>query len=280
MQFSNVILRRRKLGRTSCREIKRLSQEIAEVIRNDKYSTISPTIDMLFRWGCTSQVDAKIVINIAEAIHLVSDKTLFRQKLQEKELCPTTWFDFNDTNISFPCIVRPRKHHQGRKLYLVNNKGQLIAACTACGQGYYINKFIDKVSEYRVFVVQGRVVCVAKKSPKDENTVAWNVAQGGVFENVSWNDWPLKACKKSIQAFNLSGLDFGGVDVMIDAKGNCYILEINSAPSLTSPYRQQCFAKAFDYIVKNGKKHFTSIDDLPKGNYKKFIHPAILNNIN
>ena len=77
----------------------------------------------------------------------------------------------------------------------------------------------------------------------------------------------------AIEAFNLSSLDFGGVDVMVDADGEVYVLEINSAPSLTSPYRQECFAKAFDYIILNNKERIPLIDG--RGGYTKFIHPAL-----
>ena len=70
----------------------------------------------------------------------------------------------------------------------------------------------------------------------------------------------------------MSGLDFGGVDVMVDADGKAYVLEINSAPSLTSPYRQECMAKCFDYIVENGKGMIGVKDD---EDWKDFVHPAV-----
>jgi glutathione synthase/RimK-type ligase-like ATP-grasp enzyme len=234
------------------------------------------------RWGCTTNLPKQIgghntVINNAKAIHLVADKLEFRRVLEEAELCPRTWFKWNDgphEDKGVSVIVRTRYHHQGRGMWLVHNYRDLQKCCVALGEGnYYINDYINKVAEYRVFVVQGRVVCVAQKTPGNPEAVAWNVAKGGRFDNVRWDAWPLKAVRKSVEAFNLSGLDFGGVDVMVDAEGECYILEINSAPSLTSPYRQECFAKAFDYIVENGK------DRIPltkkRGGYTKFIHPAI-----
>jgi hypothetical protein len=49
-------------------------------------------------------------------------------------------------------------------------------------------------------------------------------------------------------------------------------LEVNSAPSQTSPYRQQCFAKCFDYIVNNGKDHFPMPE---KFGWKSTLHPAL-----
>jgi len=221
-----------------------------------------------------------MVINSARAIHLVADKREFRRILNDHELCPRTWFSIDKMNearhVNFPVIVRTRTHHQGRGLWTCDGVAvaQHVLFNNRLAEGeYYINEFIDKKHEYRVFVVQGRVVCVAKKTPGNPDDVAWNVAKGGRFDNVRWDDWDLRAVKIAIQAFNLSGLDFGGVDVMVEGEGDPYVLEINSAPSLTSPYRQECMAKAFDYIVANGKDRIPLIEE--RGGYTKFIHPAV-----
>lgn len=265
------LLRRRRLGKTSCEHIAQLSTTGIKVFRND---TPLPEDTLVFRWGCTSNLPGEPkVVNPAVGIHTVADKLGFRAKLNEAELCPETWFEFDA--LKFPCVIRPSAHHQGRHLYVCPGPiqaAQAIAACTAVSGGWYGAALIEKDAEFRVFVVSGRVVCVARKYPADEKTVAWNVAQGGRFENVRWDDWPLKAVRISLEAFALSELDFGGVDIMV--KGDAaFVLEINSAPSLTSPYRQRCFAKAFDYIVEHGKQPIPLIEK--RGGYSKFIHPAI-----
>lgn len=274
--MTSVILRRRKLGLTSCREIASKMSSVATVVRNDKPI---PVTDLVFRWGCTSDlpVDTK-VINKAEAIHLVNDKAKFRMLLQEKmpEYVPHTYIVPLNEIVTLPTagkwVARPYKHAQGRKLKC-GTPDECYAALLQWGMGGYISEYIPKVAEYRVAIVQGRVVWVAKKTPADPNAVAWNVAQGGSFENVNWSEWPLRAVRVSVEAFSHSGLDFGAVDVMVDAEGKVYVLEINSAPSQTSPYRQECFAKAFDYIVANGRQSIPLI--VAKGGYKKFIHPAV-----
>lgn len=272
--MTTVLLRRKKLGFTSCKGISSNSTNSIQTIRNDK--VFPPNTDLVFRWGTTTDVPTNNVVNTAKAIHLVNNKREFRKILNENNLCPKTWFSINEFigEENYPVILRRKTHAQGRNLHLCNNYEDLCLAADKYGEGnYYFSEFINKVEEYRVFVVQGRVACVAKKTPANPNEIAWNVAKGGRFDNVNWGDWPLKAVKKSIEAFNLSGLDFGGVDVMIDADNNAYIIEINSAPSLTSPYRQQCMAKTFDYIIENGKKKIPLINQL--GGWKKFIHPAI-----
>lgn len=272
-----TIVRRRKLGMSSAKGIVEASTTGIQWVRSDNPI---PHDDLYIRWGCTCNLpnkDAK-VLNSAKAIHRVSDKLGFRRILDEAELCPKTWFKQNDIDgvaiVERGAVIRTATHHQGRGLWFSKDPVFIMDKATELDAGnYYINEFIDKVAEYRVFVVQGRAVCVAEKTPGNPDEVAWNVAKGGRFDNVRWDAWPLKAVKRSIEAFDLSGLHFGGVDVMVDKEGECYILEINSAPSLTSPYRQQCMAKAFDWIVNNGSDNLPLIEE--RGGYNKFIHPAI-----
>jgi len=277
-----VILRRRKLGRTSAREVSRFAQEAGvdiKELRNDKPFPIN--VDMVFRWGTTTNVPQGVsVVNDAKAIHWVADKKTSRMLMAEQGLAPKSWTHWSqidaeaDGSLVQPVVVRRATHHQGKYLHLCTTLTELVRACNLYGDGnYYISEYINKVAEYRVFIAQGRVVWVAKKTPADEKAIAWNVAKGGRFDNVRWDDWPLKAIRVSREAFLMSGLDFGGVDVMVDEAGNCFVLEINSAPSQTSPYRQECTSKAFQYIVKNGKKAIDVVAE--RGGYRKFIHPAI-----
>lgn len=270
------LLRRKKLGKTSCDAIANNSTTGIVVVRNDQ--DVPANKDLCIRWGTTSNVPHRQVLNTAKAIHTVSDKTGFRLVMDEFGLCPVTVTDdHNQNRITYPMIVRPSVHHQGRNLHVCRTQAEFNAATARCGEGWYASPFIDKVAEYRVFLAQGRVICVAKKTPADAQAVAWNVAQGGRFDNVRWDDWPLKAVRVSREAFLMSELDFGGVDVMVDREENCYVLEINSAPSLTSEYRQQCFTKVFDRICQTGHKEAISV--MPdKGGYRKFIHPAVCDN--
>jgi len=278
-----VMLRRQKLGRTSCKEIVRMSSKIDAVIRNDKPFPADTT--MVIRWGTTSNVPCRDVVNTAEAIHRVGNKAGFRQVLmddyvddpdQPYPLCPFTYFDGEDTphgGYDFPLVVRPATHSQGRNVHLARTEAEMALATQQCGAGWYASPFIDKVSEYRVTFVQGRVCWVAKKTPGNPQDVAWNVARGGRFDNVNWGEWPLKAVRVSREAFLLSGLDFGAVDVMLDADGRPYVIEINSAPSQTSPYRQECMSKCFDYLIEHGKAAIPVTEE--RGGWKKFIHPAL-----
>ena len=267
-----TIIRRRKLGMSSAKGIAQFSKTGIGWVRSDKPLSDD---DLYIRWGCTANIPCKNVLNTAAAIHQVNDKAGFRMVLDEHELCPKTWTDvggLHPREFEWGIIFRPATHSRGRNIWLCHSRDE-VERLSAVHRDYYLSEYIDKVKEYRVCVVQGRAVWVAEKTPTDVNDLAWNVANGGRFDNVRWDDWPLKAVKKSIEAFNLSDLDFGGVDIMVDKDGECYVVEINSAPSLTSPYRQECMAKAFDWIVLKGKKRMTLVAE--RGGYSKFIHPAV-----
>lgn len=277
-----IILRRRKLGRTSCREIAAAMQQDIKVIRNDNDV---PAAKHVFRWGTTSNVpkcEGQVIYNSAASIHWCADKKAGRLAMQEAGI-PTPWtrpiingqivLDNNDGGDGeglIPLVARPAKHAQGRNLLVGTYQQWARAAPFMDG---YVSHLINKVAEYRVFVCQGRVVWVAQKKPGNPDQVAWNVAQGGEFSNVRWGEWHMPSCRAAILAALLSKTDFCGVDVMVDADGEPYVLEVNSAPSQTSPYRQACVAKAFDYMIRTGK------EVIPCEQFKKWrdvAHPALL----
>lgn len=277
----NVILRRRKLGRTSAREIARLVGDSLRAVRADQEPGLTGDGGWLFRWGYTGTLAGEWrVVNTAEAIHGVADKRQTRLSLQSAGVSIPETFAVGTGNVPIPYplthdqwVGRPTHHAQGRRL-VVGNTADCVRQVNSWGGGY-ISRLISKVAEYRVMVVQGRAVWVAKKTPGNPNDVAWNVARGGRFDNVPWAEWPLRVVKEAIKANDTMGTDFSGVDVMVDAEGTPYVLELNSAPSQTSPYRQACVAKAFKWIIDKNTK--AAIPLTPeRGGYRKFAHPAVV----
>ena len=287
-----IILRRRKLGRTSCREIAAASTTGISVVRNWRQldlRRVTKAPKYLFRWGCTSTWDGPRryedgdygsyvteTVNSSESIHWCSNKKHGRLDMQATGVpVPKTWdsetfeqlIESGELNRRDMFVSRPGTHAQGRNLSCNVAEELLLWA------GGYVSILINKVAEYRVFVCQNRAVWVAKKTPGNPDDVAWNVAQGGRFDNVRWGQWNMDVVDAALQAARVSGTDFCGVDVMVDADGMPYVLEVNSAPSQTSPYRQQCVAKAFDYIVHNGKQHFPNVE---AESWRDVIHPALM----
>lgn len=300
--MSILFMRRRKLGAGSIRGVTAFlnqeNQDNAERLPIRAYEgrvasyTLhenlrnAPEADYLVRWGCTAETDRRFPLerqlNPSRAIHLVGNKKEFRRVLQRQhpDIIPATYFNANEVPADGRFIVRPAHHAQGRQLWVGEGRRGVQEIIRRHGlDDYYVSAFIDKEREFRVYVFEGRVVAVAEKTPGNPNQVAWNVAQGGRFDNVRWDAWPLRACEISILAWRESGLDFGGVDVM--TRGNdAWIIEINSAPSLplnengSVSYRQECMGKAFKYILDHGKGHVPA-PVLPARGWRDVIHPAI-----
>lgn len=307
-----TFFRRRKLGANSIRGmisylescevrevgVRMCTKSWTAVLRNDVPATCSESIfestSLLIRWGCTSRtvgVPIDKQLNTSTAIQVVGNKRGFRQTLMEEcpSVIPATYTSPRISTNAFyngPLVLRPSTHAQGRNLFVVNSLDELLNVTHQRPQvfqnGWYASELIDKVAEYRVYVVSGRVATVARKTPDNPDAVAWNVAQGGRFDVVRWGDWPMEAVRVSLEAFKYSGLDFGGVDVMVDRDGRAYVIEINSAPSLpllsdgSVSYRQKCMAKCFKYIHDNGKDHFPQPDGYE--HWSQVIHPAIQSN--
>lgn len=244
----------------------------------------------VFRWGSTATIPGQgKVINSAKAIHWAFDKKNSRKEMADAGLAPKTWTyfgDFLDQNSygdmgsTGSVIVRPASHKRSENLFYCETPRQIfenIHYRSCMNEGYYISEYIKKDRELRVWIVSGRVIAVCEKLPIMKEAISWGCVTQGTFKYIPWDEWPLFATQTALEAFSLSGLDFGAVDVMIASAGlpepKAYVLEINTAPEVT-PYYLKCLTKAFDYIVTNGPDHIPYVKN---DNWRGMIHPAISN---
>lgn len=286
-----MILRRKKLGFGSAKGLAMASSNISSV-RNDMMGSVDwDSVSHVIRWGCTSTIPRRSngeripVVNEASAIHTVNNKAGFRIKMQEAhpDITPPSvtkaMLDGGAAWPPFPLILRPEKHSRGLNVHVANSTMELVQAIGELPSGWYASTLLPKQAEYRVYVVEGRAVWVCSKEVEDPSSVTWNRATTGAeFVNVRWDSWPIPVVVAAIKAFNLSGLDFGGVDVIV-SDGRPYVLEINSAASLPLyegevSYRQRCVAKAFDWHYENGWDPIET--GLDGSSYRDLIHPAMV----
>jgi glutathione synthase/RimK-type ligase-like ATP-grasp enzyme len=292
-----LFLRRPKLGKGSCVGMSTvLNSEYGEQATqclHTRVPTDTPQPDLLVRWGCTAASpwsgSALYTLNKSSSIIMVSDKRGFRLRCQttEPSIIPCSVFTVAEAADFFrmepvynsKLVVRPRTHSQGRNLWVVSTLRELVNVLHEHGLTdgmWYASELINKTKEYRVYFMRGRVVTVAEKTPADPTAVAWNVAQGGRFDVLPFGQWPTASIEVGYKAFMLSGLDFGGVDVMEDAEGRAYVIEINSAPSLPAistgvSYRQRKMAAAIKWTADNYDTSF-SLDRFES--WRDVIHPS------
>lgn len=270
--FKVVLLRRKELG-NNCKFIADAFPGM-QICMPDAIPTDATHV---IRWGTTSNLPVMgncTVINTASAIHQTTDKAAFRKLMSDNKLAPRTWFSLADLQkedeVADVMIVRPHKHERSENVFICKTLAELKAAIAAIKGAYYISEYIPKDRELRVFVIQGRALMVFEKQPKDRTAVSWGCVDEGSLKYVKWSQWPANALETAIKAFNLSKLDFGAVDVIIKGD-NAYALEINTAPEVW-PYYGECFAKAFQYMIKNGKKRLSVTD---YSSWKNTIHPSL-----
>ena len=266
-------------------------------VRNDmlhRMPEFNPETDYLIRWGCTSRTEGvplKQQLNSSNAITEVGYKKEFRLKSHNanKGLVPLSVFnlpdakEFFNTHPESSLVVRRDKHAQGKDLWVAKSYAELfnIHQGQQLGNDWYASELIDKAREFRVYIVEGRVVTIAEKTPDNPDAVAWNVAQGGEFNVLKWDEWVpiMEGIRVAVESFKLTSLDFGGVDIMMSKTGEFYQIEINSAPSLpllsdgSISYRQKCMAKTFEYIRDNGRNTVSPIEQYE--GWRDVIHPAI-----
>lgn len=280
----NYILRRKWVGNPTTLKIASFSNKFSVHSTNDGEPP-NPQGGTVIRWGTTSTIPGEATtVNTAKAIHKVFDKRASRKLFADLGWAPKTYISFsewlNEADLSKTYIMRPKHHIRGMDMHIIKNVQQGFAAYEtitnaedAENREYYISEYIPKVREYRLFVVSGRVLGVCEKIPVNKNDVSWGCAdeEGGAFKYIKWSNWDLAMTLLAVESQKKLGADFAAVDMIEDADGGFYILELNTAPSMTD-YWAECFAKAFDYIIDNGK------DFIPVGSdnsWKSYIHPSL-----
>jgi glutathione synthase/RimK-type ligase-like ATP-grasp enzyme len=263
------------MGKKSCEGVAAVSTTGIKVVQSGVDAHPADP-HLCIRFGCTSPApQGRNVLNKLKNMQATMEKGPFRLKLYKAGLSMVSW-DQSDDDMGvvhdLPCVIRPRHHQQGQDFYLCKTAREYQDAKLKAGYGWYASTYIEKAAEYRINVLQGRVLCVIEKSAKDESDIVW---REGRTQALYWSEWPLDGVKKAIAAQLLSGLDFAGVDVIADAAGNHYVLELNTCPFLEGKYQQQVFAKGFDWVVNN---HRDTIPLVAGHSWQNYIHPALSNN--
>ena len=174
------------------------------------------------------------VYNDGRAIERTVDKTMTSCLIHNAGIAtPKTWV----------CESRQQAHAIAQKNMALNQKLVIKPLFGSQGQGvrqvteslplpgdkfvdgvFYLQKMIEATHDYRVFVVNNKPVCAMKRIGE---TWLHNVAQGADCEQIAETDVLAIACQASL----VLDIAYCGVDVIRDADGKLYVLEVNSIPS-------------------------------------------------
>lgn len=212
-------------------------------------STFRPRVtDVIINWGRTQPynvprvpgigVPQVNVLNLPEDIVRASNKRTFFQLMAEtgnEEIIPRFWTNRNEIpDDAFPIVCRTvLAGHSGEGIVIADTRNDLVNA------PLYV-QYVKKQDEYRVHVGlrndQSIIIAVQQKRRRAEHAEPnWQVrnhANGFIYarENVAP---PQEVLDVAIRALQVTGLDFGAVDVIYNSRQRrAFVLEVNTAPGL------------------------------------------------
>lgn len=165
-------------------------------------------------------------INHPEAIFKAANKRIALEVLHRAGV-PVPEL-FSHEKLMLPCVARPDKHRAGKGFWLCDTLSELSDAYEH-GATHHM-QYIEGGREFRVHVAFGKSI---KLSEKVGGGVVKSFRQGATFVYPQDFNHKKSLRKWARKAVTSLGLDFGAVDT-IYKDGKYYVLEVNTAPALTS----------------------------------------------
>lgn len=126
-------------------------------------------------------------------------------------------------------VVKPLFGSEGRGIVRVSDPDtgwRVFSAIERMGQVIYLQEFVQHPGwDLRVMVLDGKIVGGMKRDGRGH----WrtNVAQGGLAEAYPVPDI---AGQMALDAARATGVVFGGIDLILDEKGDWKLIEVNGVP--------------------------------------------------
>lgn len=200
---------------------------------------------IVINWG-SSQVPEQIsrsrILNKPEVVATCANKLRFFEALSGKGVNIPDWTNSYDQAVKWVgdghtvCARTVLSGHSATGLVIMDkdNPKSFVKAPL-------YTKYIPKQDEYRVHVVDKKVIDIQRKALRngwveehgdDVNYKVRNLANGFVYIRQDVNP-PKQVAEEAIKAMAVVGLDFGAIDIIFNEKRSAaYILEINTAPGL------------------------------------------------
>jgi len=205
-------------------------------------------------WGATNPRAVPNVrcLNSGAAVELASNKlTALLAMRQAGVPVPDFWQTREEVNRRENGMIFARtllRASEGRGIVVVRPGEELPSA------PLYV-QYIRKSAEYRVHVGGQEVLAIQQKRFRNDHEasaderIIRNHRNGWIFavENVSYpaTGTEQRLREAAVAAVRALGLDFGAVDMVVDktSRANVYVLEVNTAPGLSSPTTLRAYSE-------------------------------------
>lgn len=233
------------------------------VLAGENLPAGAPRPDNIIRWGSRASLPAYVsqsrVVNSTVAVARASDKLGSLRVLRDAEVTVPN-FSENPEELALPLLGRRVHHARGTDIVLCLQKGDWARK----PRDYYV-EYVPTVREFRVHVVDGRVIRVqGKYLDQQELEVPWvrNYKHGYRFRAPRLRLRPDRL-ETSTSAVRALGLDFGAVDLLVADSGRTYVLEVNTAPAC-SPLTAAGYVTTFARMlgIPNEELNLNALDIL------------------
>ena len=161
--------------------------------------------------------------------------------------------------ISFPLVLKPQHGTTGKGIVFIGNRQDINEYNGPWGEMIAV-KYIPSDGDYRVFVIGGKCVGAMHKTWQNKNNHNFRVRSGGEERVGVTNKKQLGILAKIAErAIKISGLDYGGVDIIQDKEtGKYYLLEVNSCAGWQNGFVEATGVDPAEEVIKwferEGKK--------------------------
>lgn len=167
-------------------------------------------------------------------------------------------FIFNDISqvqnefFEFPIVMKVVSSSRGKKVYKAHSYEEIYAILNTFKDkvsDYLFQEFIDYEYDLRLVVIGDEVVGAMRRIPQAGEFRA-NYSLGG---DVELFDAPEAMKKLAVRVAQSCELKVSGVDLLVDKKGDIYVLEANRNPGLSGISKALGYnvaEKLVDYILK------------------------------
>ena len=134
--------------------------------------------------------------------------------------------------VSYPYIAKDVIGSSGEGVFKISGDTDLTKLLEKFSSNYKIKgllfqKFLPDARDLRVIVLGGKIVGAMKRTAVPGNFLS-NYSQGGLVESYKIDD-DHEASIITLNTSKLFKLDYGGIDLMKNEKGNWVVLEVNRA---------------------------------------------------
>ncbi|BDQ04951.1 MAG: hypothetical protein KatS3mg084_0469 [Candidatus Dojkabacteria bacterium] len=174
--------------------------------------------------------------NLTRIKYLINKKADYVKLINAGIRVPNTYFfssldRFKEANLKFPLVMKPPHTGQGYNVMKVESYDdveRILLELDKSIQKFMFQEMIEYEHDLRVLTAGDEVVGCMKRIPPEGDFRA-NFSIGGSVEPFQVND---RIKELAIKAMKACDLLVAGVDILIDKKGEMWLLETNHTPGI------------------------------------------------